>query len=256
MFFVFLYVISGRYFQYKTITDVRPIIHSKDLPNITTSVCAGWQSHRTHYIDFDIDLTINGVYVNSTSPYIADRAICRDIYLEQNPILVDQILFARYRGGFNKNIGIMKRLEGSYVDESNYIYRFSTERTVFNVLMYPISLLPSPYDTNCMNYNMSQIFCYNSCGISSQRFEECSKHCTKPACHSLVFYGTFVIANNNDTVIFNKNIITTNSTPELTYTVLIQQFVGLIILFFNFAIIDIRKPIMNMLAYIKRSIKS
>lgn len=256
-FFVFVYIVVNRYLQYKTITNVKPIIYSKDLPAITTSICALLQAHRKDYKDFNAELTLNGEHIDTNESYIAGNSICRDLIVQEYDILIEEHYLVQYKTGFQESIGIMKRLKGSYVDNSNVIYPFASIGVPSKIVMYSINLLSWPYDTHCLNYEISQMFCYESCGKSIiQKFEKCRNKCINPTCESLSFHETLIAEEQNNSVYFSKDILTLSSSPELNYSILIQQLIGLVALFFDFAIIDIKSPISNMIKYINKLIKT
>lgn len=129
--------------------------------------------------------------------------------------------------------------------------------------------LQSPYDTNCNVYAISQSKCYFNCidrfsnnhnAISRSRHAngKCSNHCIKKDCIILLF-NSFLSMNPNTSVFtaaFSKECIGMKSTPFYGIIFFIQQIIGLVVMFFDIAIIDARTLIIKLSIILRQKLRN
>lgn len=274
LFIVCVYVITVRYFKYDTITNVSPILRQRDLPPIIESIRVtpeeeDWNKlmKSAKWKTFNRNLTLNGKIVKLDPPYIVNKTIYRDIVPMYQNTYRDIIFDQYYRMELSFQIyyetEFMKRLNGTSVEDM-VIQDFNENTLTGKYIMYSITLLESPYDTNCFNYNGSKHDCMNECkniNSNSDYSDLCSEKCGKSVCNILLFRQSIIAQRYFDgkkryvTVSFSEDMISLTSNPAFTPILFWQQIVGLVTMFFDLAILDILTPITIVSSYCYVAIK-
>lgn len=221
------YVILSKYFQYETVTNVKPIIHESNLPAMTESVCL---HHSENNTDFNIHLTLNNITIKLGPSYKVSAYVCRNIlHVPTTGLFGDEIYaIENYQNQYSSRISISKQLTDSH-NKMDGRYLFSHYPIGLSVRINIIRLLPLPYDTNCIENDGYFL----------------NRDSFKPICKSVIFFQSIVsYPNINSLVIkprmsYSSDIMVMESVPALTMIVLIQQVLGLVTLFYDCAIMDI-----------------
>lgn len=262
LFFLFLIILIRRYVKYDTVTTVSIVIYKREMPPIMESLCESYKYEPDLNQDrFNATLTKNGKSVQFGPPFIQGRHRCKDIVY--NTTRTEELVTDEYfvlEKNSNK-IGLWKRFKDRPASGSTvFLHRFLSDALTEEVAVYAVTLSPSPYDTNCQNYNVTQAFCFESCSkfTNVTSITACRVQCIKPDCRTLSFrsrYITLPPPNNMHGLAVSKDMWVLVSVPAFTSISLIQQIVGLVTMFFDLAIIDILTPIMSMALFCYKSIR-
>ena len=286
LFPIYLYVISFNYFQFKTVTNVQRIRYREDMPETAYVFCIKMEDIRknNHTIPSPIGLSEekikemfdNTINISELSQKMSLSVNGKKVHLNGNPILIS---FSDCYKCWNiqyENDSMIETEVFQYVSQVNRsedstlitrdfpnrikilranVYAFSYENYILRNL-FIVSFLKLPYETDCMEYEISQDSCLADCekGMNTvmklfERKIECSKKCNKKDCHQLITYANQGVQDLQsfqnlkewneriEFTVFGENI-SIQSSPMFPISLFIQQVIGLITMFFEIAVID------------------
>ena len=206
----------------------------------------------------ELNLTMNGRDVK----YIGERFllgsyVCQAIAYEISDEIEEEIFELGSRINFVGKSLILRNLKHLQNEFTNTAASFTVEKLVRVSNILSINLLQYPFDTDCKRYEKSQFYCYIRCvsknfvSISTLMAvkNKCGDKCNKSDC-SKIRLVTFQRKWYAMQVIFGTRYISVNASPLFPFTLLIQQLIGLITIFFDVTILDLKIPLYRVLTAI------
>ena len=294
LFLFYFFTITSKFLKYETVTNVDVLAKRKELPPIDSFLGANispiykgsnltrdleerpkndyWVNVSMSKEEILNSFTMNGRNVNvSNDPFMFSGVKFWKIEYETSKELEDEVFEINTNLSLENSLVINRVLSGrGKLEISNTLVAFIKYPKLNVILaMVVLRLLSSPYDTDCVTHNVSQVYCIDSCmkpfisslprNVTELSDEmkvvahDCYIKCEKKDCLTILF--DFFLSKNRSkqgfwsSIFDGKQIISIKSAALFGLFLFIQQTFGLIAIFFEFVVLDLIDPLVEFLKW-------